>query len=449
MIDKTPLEQWILNKITGRAGEAGRLTPALIASYQLKKLKETVALAREKSLFYRAALGGFPADKISSLKDLQSLPFTTANDISQNPLRFLCCSQDDIKRVVTMESSGTTGLPKRIFFTADDQELTKDFFHHGMTVIAKPGDKVLILLPYERPGSVGDLFAESVRRMNVIPVPYGIIRDPEDTLKVMAAEQADTLLGIPAQVLALACHEAPGENKFQVNIKNVVLNTDHVPRAVVNWIKKKWSCRVFNHYAMTEMGLGGGLECAALAGYHMREADFIFEIVNPLTGAVLPEGAEGEIVFTTLTRGGMPLIRYRTGDLARFIPGPCPCGTVLRRMAPVKDRVKGLVALAGGGLLSMSMLDEALFAVAGVLDFTATISFGSGVDYLAVKTRLAGWVGEEITESIQKALLSIPVVAENIKQGSLALTPIEADCSGILWKPSKRIIRDLRPQSGA
>lgn len=395
MISKTPLEQWIFNKITGRAGESGRLTPALIEDYQLMKLQETIALAREKSSFYRHALGCFPADKISSLKDLQSLPFTTANDISQNPLRFLCCSQDEIKRVVTLESSGTTGLPKRIFFTAADQELTKDYFHHGMTVIARPGDKVLILLPYERPGSVGDLFAESVRRMNIMPVPHGIIRDPEYTLKVMAAEQVDTLLGIPTQVLALACHEPPGESKFQVNIKNVILNTDHVPRAIVNWIKKRWPCRVFNHYAMTEMGLGGGLECAALAGYHMREADFIFEIVNPVTGEVLPEGAEGEVVFTTLTRRGMPLIRYRTGDLARFIPGPCPCGTVLRRMAPVKDRVKGRVPLAGGGLLSMSMLDDALFAVMGVLDFTATISSGSGVDHLAVKARLAGWAGEK------------------------------------------------------
>lgn len=444
MIKKTPLEQWILNKIMGSAREAGGLTPTLLENYQLLKLKETIALAREKSSFYRDALGPFPADKIWSLKDLQNLPFTTADDIRQNPLRFLCCSQDEIKRVVTLESSGTTGLPKRIFFTAADQELTKDFFHHGMTVIARPGDKVLILLPYERPGSVGDLFAESVRRMNLLTVPHGIIIDPEYTLEVMAAEQVDTLLGIPTQVLALACYEPPGKNKFRLNIKNVILNTDHVPRAIINRIKKKWDCRVFNHYAMTEMGLGGGLECAALAGYHMREADFIFEIVNPATGAVLPEGEEGEVVFTTLTRRGMPLIRYRTGDLARLIPGPCPCGTVLRRMAPVKDRIKGRIPLTGGGLLSMSMLDEALFAIKGVLNFQAVIASGNGADCLAVKARLADWAGEETPALIQKALLSIPVVAENIKQGSLTLAPVEVDRSRGLWKPAKRMIQDLR-----
>lgn len=444
MFKKTPLEQWILHKILGSAGETGALTRTLIENYQLTKLRETIALAGEKSLFYRGALGPLPLDKIRSLKDLQELPFTTAEDISQNPLRFLCCSQDEIKQVVTLESSGTTGPPKRIFFTGADQELTKDFFHHGMTVIAQPGDQVLVLLPGERPGSVGDLFAESVRRMDLLPVPHGIVRDPGYTLEVMEREQVDTLLGIPVQVLALACYEPPGENKFRIKIKNVALNTDHVPRAIINRIKKKWGCRVFNHYAMTEMGLGGGLECDALAGYHLREADLLFEIIDPVTGEVLPEGEEGEVVFTTLTRQGMPLLRYRTGDLARFVPGPCPCGTVLKRMAPVRDRVKGRIPLAGGGLLSMSMLDEALFKISGFLNFQAVLSSKNGADCLALKAQLAGWAGEETPELIRKALLSIPEVAENMKKGSLTLEPVEVDGSRELWRPAKRMLQDLR-----
>jgi len=444
LFKKTPLEQWIYNKILGSAGETGQLTRTLIESYQLTKLRETIALAGEKSLFYRDALGRFPIDKIRSIKDLQELPFTTADDLSQNPLRFLCCSQDEIKRIVTLESSGTTGLPKRIFFTSADQELTKDFFHHGMTVIAQPGDKVLILLPGERPGSVGELFAESVQRMDVLAVPHGLVIDPGSTLKVMEREKVDTLLGIPVQVLALACYEPPGENKFRLNIKNVVLNTDNVPRAIINQIKTKWDCRVFNHYAMTEMGLGGGLECEALAGYHMREADLLFEIINPVTGEVLPEGEEGEVVFTTLTRRGMPLIRYRTGDFARFIPGPCPCGTVLKRMAPVRDRVKGRITLAGGGFLSMSLLDEALFKVSGVLDFDADVTRRDGVDYLSIHVQAACWASKGIPGRIEKALLSVPVIAENKSKGSLALGPVQLSVTERLRSPKKRVIQDLR-----
>nr|WP_242868749.1 AMP-binding protein [Desulfotomaculum copahuensis] len=421
------------------------MTRTLIENYQLMKLKETIALAAGKSPFYRgASLGRFPLDKFRTLTDLRDLPLTTADDLKQNPLRFLCCSQDEIKRVVTLESSGTTGSPKRLFFTAADQELTKDFFHHGMTVIARPGDKVLILLPGERPGSVGDLFAESVRRMDVLPVPHGIVRDPGYTLEVMEREQVDTLLGIPVQVLALACHEPPGEKKYRIKIKNVVLNTDHVPRAIVNRIKEQWGCRVFNHYAMTEMGLGGGLECEAFSGYHLREADLFFEIINPDTGVALPEGEEGEVVFTTLTRRGMPLIRYRTGDLSRIIPEPCPCGTILKRMAPVRDRVKGRIALAGGGLLSMSTLDEALFAVKGVLNFQAVISSANGADRLAVKVQPAARTVGEIPALIQRALLSIPVIAQNCGKGALILEPVAVDRSPELWRPAKRFIQDWR-----
>ena len=93
-------------------------------------------------------------------------------------------------------------------------------------------------------------------------------------------------------------------------------------------------CRVYDHYGSTEMGYGGALACGQGPGLHLREADLYFEVVDPATGRPLPEGAFGELVFTTLTRRGMPLVRYRTGDLTRFLPGACPCGCPLRRIAP-------------------------------------------------------------------------------------------------------------------
>ncbi|MDD4369450.1 MAG: phenylacetate--CoA ligase family protein, partial [Oscillospiraceae bacterium] len=222
------------------------------------------------------------------------------------------------------------------------------------------------------------------------------------------------------------------------------LSTDHLPLAVIDAIEKAWHCRVYNHYGMTEMGLGGGIECEARAGLHLREADLYFEIINPVTGAPVPEGEEGEVVFTTLTREGMPLIRYRTGDLASFIPGPCPCGTVLKRLTRVKDRIEGRIALPGGGWLSMSMLDEALFAVPGVLDFKAVISAAKGADKLSIEARLAGWAGKEAVARVQKNILAIPVVAENVDKGFLTLAPVQAEQSGRPWPPGKRLIRDCR-----
>ena len=121
----TPLEPWIARKTADR----GRRTA--VNDYQLKQLQSTVELARAKSRFYRERLAGAP--EIETLDDLQRLPFTTADDVRADPLAFVCVSQDEIARVVTLDSSGTTGTPKRLYFTKADQELTIDFFAVGMS----------------------------------------------------------------------------------------------------------------------------------------------------------------------------------------------------------------------------------------------------------------------------------------------------------------------------
>jgi phenylacetate-coenzyme A ligase PaaK-like adenylate-forming protein len=158
MAELTPIHPWIAQKIGCTSPE---LTQEAIADYQLQKLQETLDLCRSKSPFYRQKLAGLPI-QLASLADLQAFPFTTADEVRERPLSFLCVSQSDIERVVTLDTSGTSGAPKRLYFTAADQELTRDFFHIGMTTFTAPGDRVLILLPCERPGSVGDLLDQAL-----------------------------------------------------------------------------------------------------------------------------------------------------------------------------------------------------------------------------------------------------------------------------------------------
>jgi phenylacetate-coenzyme A ligase PaaK-like adenylate-forming protein len=125
---------------------------------------------------------------------------------------------------------------------------------------------------------------------------------------------------------------------------------------------------------MTEMGLGGGVFCEALNGYHLREADMLFEIVDPITGRSLPDGEFGEVVFTTLTRKGMPLIRYKTGDISRFLIEPCTCGTVLRTLDRVQHRISSSITLKSGQIITMPMLENIIFDIKDILDFDAEIS---------------------------------------------------------------------------
>jgi len=337
-VKRTPLEPWIATKTGCRP-----LTRSDLERWQLHRLRETLAHARKHSPFYRDLLRhcGSP---IAALPDIARLPFTTADDLRAGAQRFLCVSQSEIQRVVTLPTSGTTGEPKRLYFTAAELESTMEFFAAGMSAFTSSGDRVLILLPGEAPDSAGDLLARALERIGATGIIYGPVRDAAQTLAVMREKTVTVVVGLPVQVLGLA--RAPGGRGLAM--KSVVLTSDYVPGSLCRAIEKAWDCRVYHHYGMTETGLGGGVDCAARQGYHLREADLYVEIVDPETGAPVPDGQPGEIVFTTLLRTGMPLIRYRTGDLARMLPEPCACGTALRCMEHVRGRINQGVALASG-----------------------------------------------------------------------------------------------------
>jgi phenylacetate-coenzyme A ligase PaaK-like adenylate-forming protein len=380
-LSRTPLEQWVLRR-------AGASDLEGLRRHQLRALRETVARARERSSFYAGRLAAVGPGDIASLDDVARLPFTTADDVRREGMRLLCVSPGEVARIVTLPTSGTTGEPKRIHFSAADQELTIDFFQHGMAVLAGPADRVLILLPGERPGSVGELLARGLARLGATPLPYGPVRDSGDALDTLERERASVVVGIPVQVLALARRDVAQGRRLR--LRSVLLSTDHLPRPIVSAIERAWGCRVFDHYGTTETGLGGGVECDAHAGLHLREADLLFEVVDPRTGVPLPPGGEGEVVFTTLTREAMPLIRYRTGDIGRFLAGPCPCGSSLRLLAGVRGRFDGVAALAGGERLCLADLDEALFALDGVVDVRARLLMDGGGEVLEVELALEG-----------------------------------------------------------
>ena len=384
-----PLDSWIKQKTNANDLQA----------WQLEKLNKTLSLVRGRSSFYKKLFAGMP-ESISSLDELRQFPFTTSDDIRQNPLHFACVSQNEIQRVVTLQSSGTTGEPKRIFFTAEDQELTIDFFGVGMSTLVEAGERVLIFLPGETPGSVGDLLRMGLERKGAHPIPYGMVRDPLHALETMQSQQADCLVGSPTQILGLARrwnlkHKAP---------RTILLSTDYVPAAIVRVLENIWGCKVFNHYGATEMGLGGGVECEAHRGYHLREADMYFEIANPETGEPVPDGEYGEVVFSTLTRRGMPLIRYRMGDRSRFVVGTCQCGTKLRTMEKVRGRFSGFVSV-GNETLKLPDFDEVLFPIPGLLNFSVIVSGLGGDESLLVEAQML--TDADSTREMEKALESI------------------------------------------
>jgi phenylacetate-coenzyme A ligase PaaK-like adenylate-forming protein len=440
----TPLEPWILAKI-GYHPDSGLTARQAIDNYQLRKLKETIDYARRLSPFYRKHLEGFEGNDLTSLAALSGVPFTRPSDIQADDLAFLCVSRSGIERVVTLASSGTTAPAKRLHFSAGDLELTVDFFHHGMGAMVQPGERVLILMPGELPGSVGDLLEKGLARMGVSSVVHGLVRDPARVLEEILSREIDCLVGLPVQVLSLARH--PQALMVPTGrLKSILLSADYVPDAVVNELELLWDVPVFNHYGMTEMGLGGGVECVCRCGYHLREADLLWEVVDPYSGQQLEAGQLGEVVFTTLTRTGMPLIRYRTGDLARFLPDPCPCGTILHRLERVSGRIASRVQLRGGEILSMAELDEALFSLPFMLNFQPVLNNSYGTENLELNIATFGVDVQEAAGPISRALLGIPAIGNAVAAGRLTLERIEEKPIHPVSGSIKRSIEDKRKE---
>jgi phenylacetate-coenzyme A ligase PaaK-like adenylate-forming protein len=391
------IDQWIRRKIELDEGEP--LTRDAIEKYQLVNLIFLLEYVKARSPFYAQRLAALnPANDIKRLGDLSRVPFTDGDDLICNGAEMVCVPASGVSRIVTLPTSenrivtpptgesrivtpptgesrivtlptsGTTGNPKRVYFTEEDLELFVDYTHHGQRVLTGPGDVYLILMPCERPGSVGDLVRLGLERMGVETIPFGILpfdgsRD-EEVLALMRERGVNAMLSTTSAAVRLVAkyasdkagirtgggagcsHRAGDKANDRTNgsgLRSVLLSAEYVSDEAVALIESAWNCKVFEHYGMTEMGLGGAMACAARVGYHPRETDLLFEIIDPVSGKVLPDGEFGEVVFTTLTRAAMPLVRYRTGDISRWIPGPCPCGSILKRLDRIQDRkaVKG------------------------------------------------------------------------------------------------------------
>ncbi|HYA31922.1 MAG TPA: AMP-binding protein [Thermodesulfovibrionales bacterium] len=441
MINITPLEAWIREKAQIDHDLTGKPFVEALQEYQLQKVNEVIDYARRNSPFYSRHLASLPVTPLSALSDIAQIPFTTASDLKNDPFSFLAVPQGDVARIVTLRTSGSTGEAKRLFFTEGDLELTVDFYHHGMSTLVRPGQRVAVFFPGETSYSIGDLLLRGLQRMDVRTFVYGLVKNPNHAAEAVASFGPHCIVGIPTQVLAVACSPA-GTAIGKGTIESVLLSADYVPQPLAKTLEEIWGCRVFAHYAMTEMCHGGGIECEALAGYHLREADLYFEVVDHETGVAYHDGEIGEVVFTTLTRQGMPLIRYRTGDIARMITRPCSCGSILKRMDYVRGRWNGLVRLDTDCTLTVYEMDETLFQLPGLLDYRATVSnvmdgrFRLHIDMHSAEE------GNPTDREVLQCLNKVEAIRKAVARGILEAPTVRFSAEG-LWTPSSALKRKI------
>lgn len=344
-----PLDLWLARQCGARS--AGEL-PGKLADAQAALLRSTLRQAL-RGAFYARHLRECDLD-ITSVDDLERLPFTTAEDL-RNWGDFLCVSQGDVQRMVTLHTSGTTGQPKRLAFTDADLARTRDFFAVGMSQLVGTGQRLAVLLPgAERPDGVADLLRQalSAAGVEVLAPPPEVHAAPAadtDTCAEAGGERgkalaqwleqakAHCLVAAPAQ-LALLLKHFP--DRGPQGLAGILTSAEPLDAALGLALRRAWQCEILDHYGLTETAYGCAVECPAHQGFHVRELDVLIEIVDISGRKVLAQGEEGEVVITTLQRQAMPLVRYRTGDVACLLPAPCACGSPLRRLGPVRGRIE-------------------------------------------------------------------------------------------------------------
>ena len=345
-----------------------------LEAWQMARLRETICCAREKNDFYRTLYAQLDENKLRTRRDLARLPLLDDLLLRTDPFRLLCCPQSEVARIVTLRTSGTAASPKRIFFSANDQNSTLDFFVAGMREMVGAGDKIMIFLPSKREGSVGSLLSRALEIIGVTPVPAPEDGDLACCYRALRESGCVSAVMLPVQALALSQYGMTLPKAERVTLKNVLLSADRVGTALRKRVADQLSCEVFTHFGMTEMGFGVAVECSAHTGCHIREDAVLVEVIDPVTLLPLPDGEVGEFVFTTLTREAMPLFRYRTGDLGYLVSERCPCGSFVRRMVPTLGRRDDRIDLPDGSSLTLSQLEEGIFSCGDMVDYEATLS---------------------------------------------------------------------------
>lgn len=377
------------------------LTRQDIARLQQQKLNDLLDRQKQRQGFYKSL-----PPHLDSLTQLSQLPFTTEQDLAAHGPGLLLKSQRHIQRVLSDATSGTTGAPKRVFYTREDCERTVAFFAAGLGEFVYPGSVTMICMPFSGPYGLGELIAAAIESLGAKPLKLGCMGTYGQYRAVMEEAKPDTFVGMPQQLLSILRYWGRG------SLRRALVSGDACPDVVLEECEALLGSALFPHYGSREMALGGAITCQAHRGMHLRENHVIAEIVDE-AGRVLPPGAYGELVITTIGMEAMPLIRYRTGDFTRILAEPCPCGSQTLRL----DRLH-----RSPGGTEMTRLDNALFSLPQVVDFRASRR-ENGMD-LKVLTNCP-LEEAQLRRQVQKVLpgLEVSFTAEQVTADSQALYP--------------------------
>jgi phenylacetate-CoA ligase len=344
------------------------LPRAAIESLQLKRLQQVVQKACAAVPFYREsfARAKVTPEMIKTLDDLRRLPFTLKQDMRDNyPYGLFAVPLEEIVRIHA--SSGTTGKPTVVGYTQRDIEMWAELMARSFVAAgANRGDIIHNAYGYGLfTGGLGAHYGAEKLGASVIPMSGG---NTKKQIMIMQDFGSTVLTCTPSYSLYLAEAAAEeGVDLRELRLRIGIFGAEPWTEEIRTEIEAKLNIKAIDIYGLSEiLGPGVAIECVeAQKGLHIWEDHFIPEIIDPTTGEVLPPGEQGELVITTITKEGIPMIRYRTRDITRLIPEPCICGRTHVRLARMSGRSDDMLIIRGVNVFP-SQIESVLMTVEGV-----------------------------------------------------------------------------------
>ncbi|WP_227939296.1 phenylacetate--CoA ligase PaaK [Alkalihalobacillus deserti] len=323
---------------------------AEMEALQLERLQKTVNHVFTNVPFYRDQLikSNISPESIQSLEDIKKLPFTKKNHLRENyPFGLFAVDQSEVTRI--HGSSGTSGKPTVVGYTKNDTENWAELVARG--IVAAGGKKEDIFhnaYGYGLfTGGLGLHYGAEKLGCATVPISGG---NTERQITLIQDFKPKIIAGTPSYILNIAERmEEMGITPDEISVEYGIFGAEPWSEEMRKTLENKLGIKAVDIYGLSEvMGPGVAIEChEAQDGLHIADDHFLIEVINPDTLEPVPEGEDGELVFTSLTKEALPIIRYRTGDISSITRETCKCGRTTTRMARVKGRIDDMLIIRG------------------------------------------------------------------------------------------------------
>jgi phenylacetate-CoA ligase len=366
------------------------LPTAQMRELQLRRLQAIVRRAYLNVELFRTRMDarGLSPESVKSLEDIARLPFTVKTDLRDTyPFGLFASPLSEVVRLHA--SSGTTGKPIVVAYTQEDVDVWSSVMVRTLAACGvSRGDIVQNAYGYGLfTGGLGAHYGAEALGATVIPISGG---NAERQIMVMKDFCVTAICCTPSYFLHLLERAVElGVDVRDLPLRVGVFGAEPWSDSMRRHLESGGGIQAYDIYGLSEIiGPGVGSECRAQAGLHIFEDHFYPEIVDPATGHPLAEGAEGELVLTTLSKQAMPMIRYRTRDITAIVPEPCACGRSIRRVRRINRRADDMFIIRGVNVFP-SQVETALLAVEGTLPhYQIVLTRDKGLDEMEVQVEV-------------------------------------------------------------